>query len=186
MNPRWDAPPPNDSRLQHLPLQRLGKKGYLRAAITSPEILGVWTHFMSGRTLPCLDAQCPGCESQLPRRWEGYLGVLTAETRRHLILALTPGAAIGIADTAPNPVNLRGLVLIAERLGSRPNARLKARVEEVDLSQIKLPPIPDLKAHLLHIWGLDQAHAGMDHEGYANAVLKQYSPRDQTTDADPN
>lgn len=185
MNPRWDAPPPSDSKLQHLPLQRLGAGLQLKAAITSPAILGVWTHFMGGRTLACLQEGCPGCENNLPRRWEGYLGVLTAKDRRHLILALTPGAAIGIGDTAPDPFNLRGLVLIAERIGKRANARLRARVEELDLSQIKLPPIPDLKAHMMHIWGLDQAHAGQDYTGYAEAIKKQYGGQTGSDDESP-
>lgn len=184
ITPRWDAPPPESSRLQHLPLQRLGPKANLRAAITSPDVLGVWTHFMSGRTLACLQGDCPGCEANLPQRWEGYLGVLIAETRRHIILALTPGAAIGIADTAPDPHNLRGLVLIAERMGKRANARLRARVEELDLSQVKLPPIPDLKAHLMHIWGLDQAHFNQDNPDYVNRLKQHFKSNGHTVDAD--
>jgi hypothetical protein len=170
--------------MDHLPLKRIGAKGSLKAAITSPSILGVWTHFMGGRTLACLAQECPGCNAQMPRRWEGYLGILTAGDRKHIILAVTPGAAIGIADSAPDPNNLRGLILIAERLGVRANARLQARVEEADLSQVKLPAIPDLKAHLLHIWGLDQAHTSMDHPGYARHVKADFTTSTKTDDED--
>lgn len=185
MMPQWDVPPPNRSSLDHLPLKRIGAKGNLRAAITSPAILGVWTHFMGGRTLACVAHDCPGCEAGMPRRWEGYLGVWTSGQSKHIILAVTPGAAIGIHDSAPDPQNLRGLVLVAERLGTRANARLQARVEPYDISQLKLPPIPDLKAHLLHIWGLDQAHASMDHPAYGRRVAQDFTDNGLRSDENP-
>lgn len=180
--PRWEVAPPDRSRLQHLPLLRLGPQAALRAAITSPDVLGVLTHFMGGRTLACIQGDCPGCESKLPQRWEGYLGVVTTKPSRHIILGITPGAALGIGDSAPDPHNLRGLLLVAERIGKRANARLRARVEEVELGQLRLPDPPDLKAHLLHIWGLDQAHAGNDHPDYRAEVLRTYGRSPGATD----
>jgi len=184
IQPRWEVSPPDRDRLQHLPLRRIGAQTSLKAAITSPAILGVLTHFMGGRTLACIQGDCPGCTAKLPQRWEGYLGVWTTKPCKHIILAVTPGAALGIGDTAPDPVNLRGLYLTVERLGRRANSRLQARVEEVELGQIKLPEIPDLKAHLLHIWGLDQAHLGTDNPDYAAEVLRTYGRHTKSTDED--
>jgi hypothetical protein len=131
-----------------------------------------------------MDGDCPGCESSLPRRWEGYVACWTRSPSRHIIVALTPGAALGIGDSAPDPHQLRGLWLTCDRVGKRNNSRLRARVELIETAQIKLPPEPDLKAHLLHIWGLDQAHVAQDNAAYVNRVKEHYRGNGHKADAD--
>jgi hypothetical protein len=185
MEPRWTQLPPAPSNLPHLPLERAPAGAHFQRLITSDTILGVWTHFMGGRTLACITEECPGCQSNLPRRWEGYLACVTPKPHRHIILALTPGAAIGIHDSAPSPDRLRGLLLVCERFGKRANARLRARVEPVELGQHPLPPAPDLKAHLLHIWGLDQAHACTDNPGYSGRIKELFKRNGNSADEKP-
>jgi len=185
MEPRWDAPPPQPTQLPYLPLERIKPGGAFRAIITTPTALGVWTHFMGGRTLPCMDSDCPGCLAQMPRRWEGYLGCLTPSPSRHIIVALTPAAALGISDTAVDRFALRGNLIIFERAGKRLNSRLRARVEPIEFYQKMLPPEPDLKAHLMHIWGLEQSHQGQDNQTYVNRVQQFYKGNGKPADEKP-
>ena len=186
MEPKWTPVPPQPSALPHLPLERIRGGALFRGLITSHSVLGVLTHFMGGRTLACVDGNCPGCEAQMPQRWEGYLAVITPQPTRHIIVALTPGAALGIADSAPDAMMLRGNLLICERSGKRANARLRARIEPTEPYGKVLPPAPDLKAHLLHIWGLDTSHAAMDHPAYANRVKEFFTNPAKPSDESPS
>lgn len=183
MEPRWDVPPPTPTNLPYLPLVRVPPGKPLSGLLTSQSVLGVWTHFLGGRTLPCMSSDCKGCEAQMPKRWEGYISLITPSPSKHILVALTPGAALGISDTAPDPLQLRGNLVIFERGGKRLNSRLRARVERVDFYQKMLPPEPNLKEHLVHIWGLDQSQLGQDNPQYVNRVAEHYRRNGQTTDA---
>lgn len=183
MEPRWSDRPPTPNALPYLPLERIKPGVTFRGLITSHTVLGVMTHFLGGRTLACIEGECPGCLASQPARWEGYLSVLTPSPSRHIIIAITPGAAMGIADSATDPAALRGSLVILERGGKRPNSRLRARVEQAEAYGRGLPPAPDLKAHLIHIWGLDQSHTAQDHPDYVNRVKEFYKGNGQKTDA---
>lgn len=154
MIPLVPVPRPG-TQLPHLPLVRVKTAGIVRGVITSRSYIGVNTHFMGQRTLPCVGDDCPGCAAEKSKRWEGYLSVWTTAPSKHLIVALTPGAATQILDAAPDPNNLRGLFLTVERLGSKPNGQLRGNVEPANIEPGHLPPEPELLRHLYKIWGVD-------------------------------
>lgn len=166
----WANSPPDDSGLPHLALKRVPARGAIKGVITTTEILGVWTHFLGRRTLPCTTVDCPGCKAKLTKRYEAYVSLWTNSPSAHIIVALTPRAARELTDSAENPKDMRGLMIIIQRLGQRANGMLTARVESADGYTKALPPIPELRAHMLKIWGLDQSQISQDHPMYKAAT----------------
>jgi hypothetical protein len=154
-------------------------------AVTSWELLQIDTHFLNNRTLPCVQEHCPGCARERPRRYEAYISGIWSTERRHIILAMTEGAARNIFDQAPNANQLRGHIITFKRNGHRTNGRLDATVSENMVSANTLPEAPELLRHLAHIWGLDLSHIAQDHPEYAQAVQKMYSRGATQPDAQP-
>lgn len=183
MNPRWLEEPSAPSGLPHLPLVRVKPGAGTSGMITSTKLLGVPTHYMSRRTLPCVEKDCPGCEAKLPTRPEWYLALWTTVPSRHIIAALTPAVAWQIKDYFRDCPTLRGCLVRLTRAGKAANSRLLVDCQLVETAQQKLPPEPDLVAHLLHIWGLDQAQLGQDNSAYVNRVREHYRGNGALADA---
>lgn len=177
---RTRSQPPSDDHLPHLPLKRLPTRAVWKLAITCTEMLQLDTHYMNRRTLPCIVDECPGCAAELPRRYEAYVSCLTTQPSTHIIVALTPKAAKQLWDSAPNPNDLRGLIITLQRLGNRANGPLSCVVDHSEAIAHKLPPIPELRAHMLKIWGLSHSHFGSDHPYYKQAAddSHNWSPGD--------
>lgn len=171
----WRDAPPTPKKLPHLPLIRLGAGASLKCAITVPTAIGIDTHFFHRRTLPCTGENCPGCADGRPKRWEGYVAVWTAAPSRHVIIALTPGVAADLQAIAGDNANLRGRLVLFARLGKRTNGRVTITAEDNIVPTEKLPPEPDLRAHMVHIWGLDQSHVGQDAPDYAAEARRLYA-----------
>jgi hypothetical protein len=183
MIPRWQDDPPPERMLPHMPLVRVKPGVMLSGAVTTTQIHGVPTHYYGRRTLPCLADDCPGCAKQMPSRWEGYIGLWSSRPSKHLIVALTPGAATGIIDTAKDPKNLRAVYVEICRTGRAANSRLVASCKELEIPSSHLPPIPDLRAHLLHIWGLDLDPTKIDPAHWAETVRDSYNRNGQPGNA---
>lgn len=180
--PYHDAPRPADA-MPHLALKRVPASGDLLLYVTCYELLQPDTHYMNGRTLPCVGEACPGCAAQRAKRYEAYISGVRGREKDHIILALTEGAARNIFDQVPNATQLRGHVIRLKRAGTRPNGTLKAIVEDNMCRIDRLPPAPELEKHLLKIWGIDQSHLAQDAPGYAAAVQKMYSRAPRADDA---
>lgn len=172
----WKAQPPANHSLPHLPLLRVKTAETIRGAITCLQIEGTDTHFMSNRTLPCIGEECGGCAQQLATRWEGYISVWTTQGK-HIITSLTPRAANNLLGTVADPCNLRGLFVTIERQGRRPNSPLNARCEQPDVLTVKLPPLPNLRAHLCRIWGLALGPEQLDDETISAELKRTYAKR---------
>jgi len=155
----------------------------LTGVITSSKLVGVPTHYMSRRTLPCIDADCPGCAGKLPRRDEWYVSMWTASPSKHTIVALTPAVAWQIKNDFHAPATYRALGITLHRAGRAANTRLLVECRELETAQLRLPAEPDLIAHLLHIWGLDQGHLAQDDPAYVNRVKEHYRGNGRSADA---
>ena len=175
MQPAWQDDPPTTNLLPHLPLIRIKPGQPTKGIITSTQICGVPTHYYGRRTLPCLADECPGCKAQLAKRWEGYISVWTFAPSHHVIWALTTAAACGLKDTAPNFTDLRGLCLTIARAGKHNNSQLRARCDPYEALQMRLPTAPDLRAHLLHIWGMDATEKWTEDNGFAVGPQNPYA-----------
>jgi hypothetical protein len=139
---------------------------------------------MSRRTLPCVDQDCPGCEAKLATRPEWYGSLWTFTPSRHVLVALTPAVAWEIRDFFKACDTLRGTAVVLTRAGKAANSRLLVTCNLVETAQQKLPPAPDLVAHLLHIWGLDQSQIAQDDQAYVNRVKEHYRGNGAQTNAD--
>lgn len=175
--------PPAKAELPHLPLMRLPAKGDWLLGITCWELFQVETHFIGRRTLPCVTENCPGCEAKKPRRYEAYLSGIRAHDKRHILVALTPGAAHQLLDAVSSETQLRGHVIRLVRQGTRPNGMLRLELQDHMLDQSRMPNAPDLEKHMLAIWGLDQSHTAQDHGAYAEAVKHAFDSTDENADA---
>jgi len=182
MDPRWLDEPTPPSSLPHLPLTRVKPGAGFTGLITTSRLLGVPTHYVGRRTLPCVKEGCPGCEGKLATRDEWYAGLYTAIPSKHLLVALTPAVAWQIKDFFKGSPTLRGCYVILTRAGKAANSRLLVQCKDFESGQAKLPPEPDLAAHLLHIWGLDQAHMAQDDPAYVNRVKEHYKGNGRTAD----
>lgn len=179
----WLDGPPPEKNLPHLPLVRVPGKTPLAGAITCSKIVQVYTHFLNRRTQPCMTEDCPGCAGNLAKRYEAYCSIWTTTPGRHIIVALTPEASIQIKHQCQNWEAMRGVYLKLERPSKRPNGRVTAEIDHNIATLHLIPPAPDLEAHLLKIWGLDQSHLGQDQPQYVRLVTEKFTPRLETTDA---
>jgi len=169
------VPPPAPDH-PHLPLVRVPAAGNWLIALTCWELLQTGTHFVGRRTVPHLKERCPGCKVGKPVRYEAYASGVRSSDKKHLIIALTPTAARDLFEALPNPNQLRGHIVTFTRHGKQSNGTLRITTEGSMLSHDRLPPAPDLLAHMLDIWGLDASHLGTDHQGYAHDVARELDP----------
>jgi hypothetical protein len=108
-----------------LKVLRLRANSQLTAIVLSEFITGRETHWVDGRTRKCFrqTEACNHCVLQRPRKWRGYLHVVTGPGGYGGILELTPDLARTIIDAWPSRPNLRGLRLEIRR-GASNNSRL--------------------------------------------------------------
>lgn len=157
---QWHSAPPNGAAAPTYELTRCPKKGKLRAWIVSHQLEGCWTHFL-GRTLPCLgDLTCPACDEGHPRKWYGYLAVITPGNPQQKILELPAGAALQLGDYVARGTTIRGKLIITERKGGRANGRVQIQLEESEAWPETAPEPIDTRAALLRVWRVDETKLG--------------------------
>jgi hypothetical protein len=164
---QWLNDRPESLNLPDLPLRRLRASEQITGTITSNQALRVITHFYGARTLPCIGDGCPGCAAHRERRREGYFSIETHAGHLHGILGVTDGAMLNLSDKAPDWNHLRGLEITVRRKGKKVNGRVNIDVHGLTLETQRLPPAPDLKRHMFHIWGLDSEQMPEDHPLFA-------------------
>ena len=157
---------PRDVDVPYLPVVTVGAKFKGRGVITCTEFYEPFTHYIGGRTLPCLTPTCSACDNDRPRRYEGFVSVVWMVSRKHEIVRLTKPAMLGLKLGLEGRDFLRGQVLLLERKGTRNCGRLVASVEREALEISRLPPAPDLPAHLARIWRVDGMEVSKDETGY--------------------
>jgi len=152
--PRWSNTIPDEPNANALPLLRCPPHGTLVATITSPEMIGTYTHYWHGRTIPCDAPHCDACQSGMPYRWHAYLGAWLQSKALHFLFECTAAAADPFALYFKAHGTLRGCMFEAQRWRATPNSRVLIRTKTADLTQIVLPHAPDVIAALSIIWNL--------------------------------
>jgi hypothetical protein len=87
--------------------------------------------------------------------------------KEHVITVLTESAEVQLRDLAPDPDNLRGVVIDITRQGQRANGRITVAYADEAVPNHVLPKAPDLRLHLLNTWGLLGDQMGSDHPLWA-------------------
>jgi len=146
--------PPLESTRIAIRLLRTPAKGKLQLLITSADLIGCFTHFFSGRSMPCTGQGCEACAAGSSGRWHGYVAAIEQSSNEQIIFEVTAAAAEALANYRAKHGTLRGCDCIAARVAPRPNARVRLHMRPLDLSARDLPQPINLPAALCHIWGL--------------------------------
>lgn len=117
-------------------------------------VQGYATHWIDGRTRPCLNSRmfCEGCQRASEPRWEGYIGVVVWPRKTVAILKITKGAWNYSRTLKREQGALRGKMLICCRLGSQNNSPLSIEMAPAEFS-VQLPPMWPLQETLARLWG---------------------------------
>lgn len=150
----WKSDPPPKAEGYGMRLLRTPAKSPLRGMITCDSLQGTPTHYFGGRTVPCQQKSCKACEHGVGWLWHGYLSMILPTTHEHVLLELTAQACEIVNDFHKKNSLLRGALITATRAGKLPNGRVLLQLNPGDLQGINLPDPPDVRKHMMHIWGI--------------------------------
>ena len=134
----------------------------IKGLITSEDLIGCFTHWWGGRTVPCEGDGCEACKNNAPSRWHCYLTLHEDKTHDHFIFECTGKAALPLIEWRDTHHTLRGTLLIASRPKRRRNARVEIILKPYDLTGVMLPTPPDLKKAMAVIWQIPGAAVETD------------------------
>lgn len=132
----------------------------VRGIVVSTHAIACWTHWIDGRTVPCLanPARCLPCDQGHGRRRKGYLLVLMRGVERLALLELTEQVLRASPSLIQPTAGLRGKPFEAKRLGQAKNGRVVLTLGQYvpGTSQLLegLPGSEAIKPLLCRIWGL--------------------------------
>ncbi len=152
--PKWSSDIPQDPRGQSFPIMRTPTAKPLGAVITCADLVGTYTHFYKGRTVPCEGDHCDPDAHALPYRWHAYLSAYQVSKSLHFLFECTAQAAEPFIEYRAKYASLRGAAFEATRYNSKPNGRILIRCRPADLSGVLLPQPPDLIKALSILWNL--------------------------------
>lgn len=131
-------------------------EGQVELVLLSRQLVGVWTHWIGGRTTPCTSPHnCP-CEGfEIPRRWKGYLGAYLMPAGQVVLAEITWHAANKgrLHAIERHPGDLRGLTARMRRHRRASGGGCVIEILDRDrYPDARLPAEPDVKAELQRIW----------------------------------
>lgn len=155
-NLNWTDGPPKKELRRMLRIAHAPKDGCLDLVILSDHLVGIWTHWVGGRTQPCSCGHGCVCEREnVTSRWKGYLACCYVTNGKMCLAELTGEAArcISLQDSPLTGQPLRGLTLRLRRDRQSRGGRVIAGIvsgERFDTAA--LPACPDVHAELVRIW----------------------------------
>lgn len=161
-----------DDDLPYIPTVTVGAGFKGRAVVTCDVLYECFTHFIGGRTLPCLEPICHACLRERPKRYEAYVSLVWFSGRKHEIVRLTKGAVFQLKAGLLGRSTMRGSVLQIERKTERNNGRLTTRVEPEMLEIARLPAAPELALHLARVWRIDGMEVNNDTRAYIASMAE--------------
>lgn len=163
---------PHEDDLPYMPVVTLGARFKGRGVITCSKPFECYTHFIGGRTLPCLEPECGACTAERPRRYEGFVSVVWIVGRKHEIVRMTRGAMLQLKSCSSTVDDWRGMVCEFERKTTRNNGRLLCSPHEGWIEGARLPAKPEIEQHLLRVWRIDGIRVSDDERGYIIALQR--------------
>jgi len=155
--------------------------------ITCNELLGCYTHWWTGRTIPCETPNCEACAENQPARWHAYTSCFDPKTHEVFIFECTANAARALEHYFNSFGTLRGCLITATRPKRRRNAKIEILTQPADLSNLNLPRPPDLTKALAIIWQIPgNAIDTTDHVRGAPLVKLRKNIMDKTRDPADN
>lgn len=152
--PKWTTEVPESTRGPAFPIRRTPASRPILAIVTSEDLIGCYTHFWQGSTVPCEGEGCEPCLNGMPYRWHAYMTAVDHQTALHFIFEVTALGAEYFTVYRDAHQSLRGCFFQAKRWNNRPNARILVQCKPADLNQVHLPPPPDLRKAMAILWSL--------------------------------
>lgn len=165
--PAFTNAPPPDAAGPSLPLLRTPAARPLEAICTSHDLIGCYTHFWHGHTVPCEGPDCQAHAEGIPYRWHAYLSAFRPSDGLHFLFESTAQASENLVLYRKANGTLRGCVFKAARHNMKPNGRVSIRTRPADLSKLHLPKAPNLELVLAVLWNLPSTNvepSGLDPE----------------------
>lgn len=150
----WTTTVPAQPRGPALPIRRTPANKPLTAIVTSPDLIGCYTHFYQGSTIPHAEDNCEACLNGQPYRWHAYMSAVDNYTNLHFIFECTAISAEFFTVYRSKHATLRGCLFQAKRWNSKPNGRILIQTKPADLSERQIPPAPDLIKAMAILWSL--------------------------------
>lgn len=164
--PTWTHEIPDDPRGPALPIRRTPAHRPLIAVVTSPDLIGTYTHYWKNRTMPCTKPDCEPCAQGQPYRWHAYMSCWESTSALHFLFEVTAQAAQHFVTYRQAHGTLRGCKFRATRWRSNPNGRVLIECKPANIVEQPIPQPPDLIAVLSILWNLPRS--GMNADRRAN------------------
>jgi hypothetical protein len=152
--PVFSSEVPSAEKTYGFDLKRTPEDRPLERIILSEDLIGSYTHWFHGRTMPCEGDGCPACKENCPSRWHGYVACFDPKTHDSHLFEFTLKAAASFKQYRETYGTLRGCFFRAFRPKRRKNSRVVIQCKPVDLTKISLPEAPDLVRAMCTIWQL--------------------------------
>ncbi len=160
---QWTEEIPDPKDFAAIRLIRVPTAGTITGLITSPNIIGCWTHWDAYRTQPCPGLEpppnpephwqpCRLCKDAQPRRWHAWISLYLEVQSRQIVLQLPTLAATNLRDARAQYGYLRGLVAAFSRQHKRPNSRILVETRPLLRPQTFVPEPVDIKRYMSLIW----------------------------------
>jgi len=138
-----------------LPIWRPSARGQNGSIITSPDWIGLYTHWHGGRTVPCRRQRCKPCEEKLGRRWGGFIGLWNPRSGSQVLWHFPPGVVPTLTAALKQRGTVRGLEAVILRTNARPNGPVLLRLLGNDQQGMVIPDAPMIWHCLCRIWQLE-------------------------------
>lgn len=152
--PQFSHDVPDRPRGPALPIRRTPAKQPLDAIVTSSDLIGCYTHFYKGSTVPCEGDNCKAHQEGIPFRWHAYMTCVELRSNLHFLFEVTALAAVNFTAYRDIHNTIRGCQFRAERWNRRHNGRIIIQTKTASLGDRQLPPAPNLEKCLAVLWGL--------------------------------
>ena len=157
--PAWqDRPGPVDRAW--IPLLYPAGDLSVRGIVLVQKLVGVWTHWVDRRTVPCLEwrdpetsevSECPYDHRKYSRRWKGYLGIVQEGSWKRAIAEITAEGYRSCPLLRHFEGNLRGCNLRVYRVAAYKNAPTRVELGEPRAVKTLADPF-SVEAVLSKLW----------------------------------
>lgn len=152
----WQSAPPSEFRPCKYRILRTPVGSSISGIILSENVLGTATHYLGGRTQPCIGSLCPCATKPIRQDWHGYVYLLGKKTREIVIFEITAGPALKLNENWNRYKTIRGLEVLFSRTGTNTNGKVICNCGDLVRNADELPSVPDITEMMSAIWGLGQ------------------------------
>lgn len=170
----WARRPEDGLEKRRYDVIRVGAGRSIKGIMLAGDVIGAYTHWFGGRTVPCFGPECRACATGVEIRWHGYVPLMAIKQRTIQIFELTV-AAVGPLDAwFRTHRSLRGALVELQRRGGRANGMVRSLVSDGPLPAEALPDPPDVKAVLRNLWSLREDVGVLTNDRYTQKPVKPF------------